>query len=74
MESDEDEPVLQFVGPFAYLRLHRSRYPPAALRAWVTRVREQLGGGKDAYAYFTHEDGAPAPGYARRLQELVESE
>jgi len=72
MESDEDEPVLQFVGPFAYLRLHRSQYPPAAMDAWATRIGEQLGRKKDVYAYFTHEEGAPAPDYARRLPALLE--
>ncbi len=72
MESDEDEPVLHFVGPFTYLRLHRSSYPPAALAAWVTRIREQLARKKEVYAYFTHEEGAPAPDHARRLQSLVE--
>ncbi|MBI3975199.1 MAG: DUF72 domain-containing protein [Armatimonadetes bacterium] len=72
MESDEDEPVLQFVGPFVYLRLHRSSYSPATLRAWIARIREQLARQKDVYAYFTHEEGAPAPDYARRLRTLVE--
>jgi uncharacterized protein YecE (DUF72 family) len=71
MESDEDEPVLRFVGPLAYLRLHRSAYGPEALAAWAARVRDLLGQGKDVYAYFTHEDGAPAPAYAQALARLV---
>jgi uncharacterized protein YecE (DUF72 family) len=72
MESDEDEPVVQFIGPFGYLRLHRSSYPPAALRAWAARIEEQLARKRDVYAYFTHEEGAPAPDYARRLPTLLE--
>ncbi|MDQ7859154.1 MAG: DUF72 domain-containing protein [Armatimonadota bacterium] len=72
MESDDDEPVLRFVGPFAYLRLHRSAYPAEALAAWAARIRAQLAAGKDVYAYFTHEEGAPAPAYAIELARLVE--
>ena len=71
MESDEDEPVMTFVGPIVYLRLHRSVYPPDALQAWADRIREQLAAKKDVYAYFTHEEGAPAPDYVRQLSELV---
>jgi uncharacterized protein YecE (DUF72 family) len=72
MESDGDEPVLEFVGPFAYLRLHRSGYPAEALDAWAARVREQLAHERDVYAYFTHEEGAPAPANARELLRRVE--
>jgi len=71
MESDEDEPVMTFVGPIVYLRLHRSAYPPDVLQAWADRIREQLAAKKDVYAYFTHEEGAPAPDYARQLSVLV---
>ncbi|MDR7523743.1 MAG: DUF72 domain-containing protein [Armatimonadota bacterium] len=71
MESDEDAPVMEFVGPFVYLRLHRSSYDRAAMDAWAERIREQLGRQKDVYAYFTHEDGAPAPVYAEQLRGLV---
>jgi uncharacterized protein YecE (DUF72 family) len=71
MESDDDEPSLAFVGPLAYLRLHRSGYPPDALNVWADRVRMYLAAQKDVYAYFTHEEGAPAPDYAQRLQALV---
>ncbi|MDR7418295.1 MAG: DUF72 domain-containing protein [Armatimonadota bacterium] len=71
MESNEDDPVMAFVGPLVYLRLHRSAYPQASLRAWANRIREQMHAGKDVYAYFTHEDGAPAPAYARQLLAAV---
>jgi uncharacterized protein YecE (DUF72 family) len=71
MESDEDQPVLQFVGPLAYLRLHRSGYDAAAMDAWAARIREQMAGGKDVYAYFTHEEGAPAPEYAGQLARML---
>ena len=71
MESDEDEPVMASVGPIVYLRLHRSSYPPEALETWAGRVRDHLAANKDVYAYFTHEEGAPAPDYARELARLV---
>lgn len=70
MESDEDAPVLEFVGPFVYLRLHRSTYAPAALKAWAGRIEEQLAARKDVYAYFTHEGDAP-PEYAQQLRWIV---
>jgi len=72
MESDEDKPVLEFVGPFVYLRLHRSAYPPAEMKAWAGSIEEQIGMKKDVYAYFTHEEGAPAPEYAQQLRALVD--
>lgn len=72
MESDEDEPVMEFVGPLVYLRLHRSAYPPAAMKTWARRIREQINRKKDVYAYFTHEDGAPAPAYAGQLRTMVD--
>jgi uncharacterized protein YecE (DUF72 family) len=71
MESDEDEPVMEFVGPLVYLRLHRSAYQPPALKAWAKRIRELLDAKKDVYAYFTHEEGAPATKYATDLEKLV---
>ncbi len=71
MESDEDEPVMAFVGPLVYLRLHRSSYSPEALQRWADRIAEHLAAKKDVYAYFTHEEGAPAPDYARDLARLI---
>ncbi len=72
MESDEDTPVLEFVGPFAYLRLHRSTYTPADLDTWTSRILAQIAQQHDVYAYFTHEEGAPAPEYAQQLRALVD--
>ncbi len=72
MESDDDEPVLESVGPLAYLRLHRSAYTSTALRRWAERIREQLDTRRDVYAYFTHEDGAPATAYAQQLRDLAQ--
>lgn len=72
MESDEDEPVLQYVGPFVYLRLHHYTYTAEALGTWAQRIEEQLAGGRDVYAYFTHEEGTPGPAYAQQLRTLVE--
>ncbi len=64
--------MLEFVGPFAYLRLHRSAYDAAAMDAWAGRIEEQIARKKDVYAYFTHEEGAPAPEYAQQLRTLVD--
>ncbi|MDR7482217.1 MAG: DUF72 domain-containing protein [Armatimonadota bacterium] len=63
--------MLRFVGPFVYLRLHRSAYGPEAMATWAARARDLLAQGRDVYAYFTHEDGAPAPAYAQTLARLV---
>ena len=71
MESDEDEPIVEFVGPLSYLRLHRSTYDAAMMDTWAGRIRDQIAGKKDVYAYFTHEEGAPAPEYAGQLEKLV---
>jgi uncharacterized protein YecE (DUF72 family) len=71
MESDDDEPALTFVGPLVYLRLHRSSYSQDALHTWAERIDAHLATQKDVYAYFTHEEGAPAPDYAQQLQALV---
>jgi uncharacterized protein YecE (DUF72 family) len=73
MESDEDEPVMEFVGPHVYLRLHRSAYAPAALGGWAACIRDHLDAGKDVYAYFTHEEGAPATAYAQQFRDLVDN-
>lgn len=71
MEAD-DEPTLESVGPLVSPRLHRSRYSTRAMQAWTRRIQAQLWAGKTVDAYFTHEDGAPAPVYAARPRTLAE--
>jgi uncharacterized protein YecE (DUF72 family) len=56
---------------FRYLRLREPPYDEAALRAWADRLRPVLDEGVTAYVYFKHEDEPLAPGYARRLLELL---
>lgn len=70
-ETDEQAAPEAIVGPVSFLRLHKSRYDDAALRRWGAWIRERLSEGRDTYAYFTHEEGAPATDYARTLTALV---
>jgi uncharacterized protein YecE (DUF72 family) len=70
-ETDDQAAPDAVVGPIAYLRLHKSTYDDAALRRWADWIRERLAEGRDAFAYFTHEEGAPATEYARQLTALV---
>ncbi len=72
-ETDDRPAAPEVVGPLVYLRLHRSRYDDADLRRWAAWIAERLADGRDVYAYFTHEDGAPAARYARALTELVDA-
>lgn len=57
--------------PFAYLRLRREHYSDEDLQAWADGIRPVLEAGRDVYAYFKHEDGAAAPGFADRLRVLL---
>lgn len=56
----------------AYLRLRRTHYTDAALRAWLSRLR---GSGVDAaYVFFKHEDEATGPHLALRLRRLFDED
>jgi uncharacterized protein YecE (DUF72 family) len=67
-ETDEaPEPPLTMTGPFAYLRLRRTRYGTADLDAWAARLEPFLADGRDAYAFFRHDDAGVTPGYATAL-------
>ena len=70
-ETDEEEHPREVVGPLSYLRLHRSSYSEADLDERATWISRRLAEGRDVYAYFTHEEGAPAPEYARALRQRV---
>lgn len=56
---------------FRYLRLREPPYDEAALRGWADCLRPLLDRGTRLYVYFKHEDEPLAPGYARRLLELL---
>jgi uncharacterized protein YecE (DUF72 family) len=67
-ESDEaPNPPLTMTGPFAYLRLRRARYGTADLDAWAARLEPFLADGRDAYAFFRHDEAGATPGYATSL-------
>lgn len=58
-------------GPFAYLRLRRTRYTARDLRAWAGRVERVLADGRDVYCYFKHEEAGAGPKFAQRLLALL---
>ena len=70
-ETDEEEQPREVVGPLSYLRLHKSTYTEAQLDERAAWIAQRLAEERDVYAYFTHEEGAPAPDYAQELQRLV---
>lgn len=70
-ETDVSAATPQVIGPITYLRLHKSHYPTEALTHWAGWIRERLAEERPVYAYFTHEEGAPAPEYARALAGLL---
>lgn len=72
-ETDDEEQPRVLVGPVSYLRLHKSRYALKDLRHWASWIMERLQEKRDVFAYFTHEEGAPAPEYAHALSDLVRS-
>jgi len=56
---------------FRYLRFREPPYDEASLRGLAERLHPLLADGIEVYAYFKHEDEPTAPGYARRLLELL---
>ncbi|HEY6104310.1 MAG TPA: DUF72 domain-containing protein [bacterium] len=72
-ETDEETQPREIVGPLSYLRLHKSSYGEADLDERAEWISTRLAEGRDVYAYFTHEDGAPATDYAQALRRRVES-
>jgi uncharacterized protein YecE (DUF72 family) len=63
--------ALDGAASFRYLRLREPPYDEAALAALASKIRPQVVGGVDVYAFFRHEDEPTAPLYAARLLELV---
>ena len=72
-ETDEETQPADVVGPVSYLRLHKSRYADEDLHRWAQWIGQRTGEGRSVFAYFTHEEGAPATEYARTLLGLVAS-
>jgi uncharacterized protein YecE (DUF72 family) len=60
------------IADFAYVRLRaREGYRPRALRTWADRLREVMASGKDAYAYFRHDDDGANARAAMRLRDAL---
>jgi len=55
------------VGPFAYIRLRRNSYNRAGLEGWAARLQRTTAGGRDAYAFFRHDESGNGPRYARQV-------
>jgi uncharacterized protein YecE (DUF72 family) len=66
-DTDEGETPLVATSRCGYVRLRRTRYEDAELRAWARRIAAQPWA--RAYVYFMHEDEAPR--FAQRLTELA---
>jgi uncharacterized protein YecE (DUF72 family) len=67
-DTDEGETPFVSTAECAYIRLRRTHYDDADLRAWVERIAAQPL--VRAYVYFMHEDEALGTRFARRLDEL----
>jgi uncharacterized protein YecE (DUF72 family) len=67
----DDELEVPFVGTtdWGYLRLRRSDYTDATLKAWLKRIRDQAW--HDVFVFFKHEETASGPRLAQRLTELA---
>jgi uncharacterized protein YecE (DUF72 family) len=67
-ETDEaPDPPLTVTGRFVYLRLRRAAYGPADLDAWAARLEPFLADGRDAYAFFRHDERGETPALAAAL-------
>jgi uncharacterized protein YecE (DUF72 family) len=64
------EPVVTATASWGYLRLRRTAYGDADVRAWATRIRAQPW--EEAYVFFKHEDSGTGPDLAARLIEAWE--
>lgn len=60
------------VGPFAYVRLRRTRYNRASLEEWAEYLAKIRAGGRDVYAFLKHDELGNGPRWARRLAASLE--
>jgi len=67
-DTDEGETAFVATTDSAYVRLRRTHYDDADLRAWVDRIAAQRLA--CTYVYFMHEDEALGTRFALRLSEL----
>jgi uncharacterized protein YecE (DUF72 family) len=66
-ESDKFEVPAVLTAPFVYARLRKEEYTAEERVAIAERTREQLGAGRDVYAFFKHEDTPAGALYAEEL-------
>ena len=66
-ESDTFEVPQVVTADFVYARLRKEEYSPEDRRVVAARVREQLIQGRDAYAFFKHEETPAGALYAEEL-------
>ena len=72
-ETDEaPDPPLTVTGPVVYVRLRREAYGTLDLDGWAARLEPFLADGRDAYAFFRHDERGITPGYARALASRLE--
>ena len=67
-DTDEGDTPFVATSDWGYVRLRRTLYDDADLRAWAERIRTQPLA--RSYVYFMHEDDALGTKFARRLLEL----
>jgi uncharacterized protein YecE (DUF72 family) len=67
-DTDEGDTPFVSTSDHGYLRLRRTHYDDADLRAWVGKIAAQPL--TRAYVYFMHEDDAVGTRFAQRLNEL----
>jgi len=67
-DTDEGDTPFVATSEFGYLRLRRTHYGDADLRAWVEKIAVQPI--ERAYVYFMHEDDALGAQFALRLSAL----
>ena len=67
-DTDEGDTPFVSTSDHGYLRLRRTHYDDADLRAWVAKIKAQPL--TRAYVYFMHEDDALGTNWARRLNEF----
>ncbi len=73
VEGDPFLPDLRLTGPFLYLRLRRETYSAADLDAWAARLAPFLADGRDAYAFFHHDETGESALQAIELERRVGS-
>ena len=67
-DTDEGDTPFVATSDWGYLRLRRTQYDDADLRAWAARIAAAVL--PQTYVYFMHEDEALGTRFAKRLNEL----